>query len=143
MSIQLVSSRWADENTNLVEDPIREDAMAVRIGYLLPTRESVMEDHPEVGPLLTLGERAETLGYDSLWVGDSLMPLPRHEPITLLAAVAARAAAVRQQLQRVQHGDLARLAAFARLGGIPRPRTWHMLNLRGSSLLAGAHKKLG
>ena len=64
--------------------------MAVRIGYLLPTRESVMEDHPEAGPLLTLGERAETLGYDSLWVGDSLMALPRHEPITLLAAVAAR-----------------------------------------------------
>ena len=66
----------------------------VKIGYLLPTRESVMQGRPEATPLLTLGERAEALGYDSLWVGDSLMALPRHEPITLLAGIAARTARV-------------------------------------------------
>jgi alkanesulfonate monooxygenase SsuD/methylene tetrahydromethanopterin reductase-like flavin-dependent oxidoreductase (luciferase family) len=64
--------------------------MATRIGYLLPTRESVMEGRPEVRPLLELATRAEALGYDSIWVGDSLTARPRHEPLTLLAAVAGR-----------------------------------------------------
>jgi len=64
--------------------------MAVRIGYLLPTRERVMEGRPEAAPLLALAERAESLGYDSIWVGDSILARPRHEPLTLLSAVAAR-----------------------------------------------------
>ena len=64
--------------------------MTLRIGYLLPTRESIMEGRPEAEPLLALAERAEQLGYDSVWVGDSLLARPRHEPITLLAAVAGR-----------------------------------------------------
>ena len=64
--------------------------MAPRIGYLLPTRERVMEGRPETAPLLALAERAEGLGYDSVWVGDSLLARPRHEPLSLLAAVAAR-----------------------------------------------------
>jgi probable F420-dependent oxidoreductase len=64
--------------------------MAVRIGYLVPTRESVMAGRHEAAPLLALAERAEALGYDSVWVGDSLLARPRHEPLTLLAAAAAR-----------------------------------------------------
>src|SRR5580658_10812937 len=64
--------------------------MAPRIGYLLPTREQVMEGRPEAAPLLALAERAEAIGYDSLWVGDSILARPRHEPLSLLAAVAAR-----------------------------------------------------
>jgi alkanesulfonate monooxygenase SsuD/methylene tetrahydromethanopterin reductase-like flavin-dependent oxidoreductase (luciferase family) len=64
--------------------------MKLHIGYLLPTREAVMEGRPEAEPLLKLAERAEKLGYDSVWVGDSLLARPRHEPITLLAAVAGR-----------------------------------------------------
>jgi probable F420-dependent oxidoreductase len=64
--------------------------MTLRIGYLLPTRESIMEGRPEAAPLLALAERAEGLGYDSVWVGDSVLARPRHEPITLLAGVAAR-----------------------------------------------------
>jgi probable F420-dependent oxidoreductase len=64
--------------------------MTVSVGYLLPTREAVMAGRPETAPLLALAERAEGLGYDSLWVGDSLIARPRHEPLTLLAAVAAR-----------------------------------------------------
>lgn len=64
--------------------------MAVRIGYLLPTRESVMEGRPEAAPLLDLAERAEGLGYDSIWVGDSVLARPRHDAITLLGAVAGR-----------------------------------------------------
>ena len=61
-----------------------------RLGYLLPTRERVMEGRDETGSLLSLAERAEGLGFDSLWVGDSLLARPRHDPLTLLAAVAAR-----------------------------------------------------
>lgn len=64
--------------------------MAARLGYLLPTRESIMQGRPEAAPLLALAERAEGLGYHSLWIGDSLLARPRHDPLTLLAAVAAR-----------------------------------------------------
>lgn len=61
-----------------------------RLGYLLPTRERVMEGVHETAPLLALAEKAEALGFDSVWVGDSLLARPRHDPLTLLAAVAAR-----------------------------------------------------
>jgi alkanesulfonate monooxygenase SsuD/methylene tetrahydromethanopterin reductase-like flavin-dependent oxidoreductase (luciferase family) len=64
--------------------------MAPRVGYLLPTREAVMQGRPETAPLLVLAERAEALGFDAVWVGDSLLARPRHDPLTLLAAVAAR-----------------------------------------------------
>src|ERR1700709_2206658 len=65
--------------------------MKPKIGYLLPTREEIMEGRPETGPLLRLAERAKSLGFASVWVGDSLTARPRHDPLTLLAAVAARA----------------------------------------------------
>lgn len=61
-----------------------------KVGYLLPTRERVMEGRHEIASLLALSERAEGLGFDSLWVGDSLLARPRHDALTLLAAVAAR-----------------------------------------------------
>ena len=55
--------------------------MALKLGYLLPTREQIMDGQPEAAPLLSLVERAEKrLGYDSIWVGDSLLARPRHEP---------------------------------------------------------------
>jgi alkanesulfonate monooxygenase SsuD/methylene tetrahydromethanopterin reductase-like flavin-dependent oxidoreductase (luciferase family) len=64
--------------------------MAPKIGYLLPTREQIMEGRPEAAPLLALAGLAEALGYDSVWVGDSLTARPRHDPLTLLAGVAGR-----------------------------------------------------
>ena len=64
--------------------------MSIRIGYLLPTRERVMAGQPQAAPLLELAERAERLGFNSVWAGDSLLARPRHEPLTLLAAVASR-----------------------------------------------------
>ncbi len=79
--------------------------MTTRIGYLLPTREHVMAGRPEVRPLLDLAERAERLGLDSVWVGDSLLARPRHEPLTVLAAVAAR-------LQRCELGTAVLLPAL-------------------------------
>ena len=64
--------------------------MAPRLGYLLPTRERIMEGRDETRSLLALADRAESLGFDSVWVGDSLTARPRHEPLALLAAVAGR-----------------------------------------------------
>ena len=61
-----------------------------KVGYLLPTRERVMEGRHETASLLALAERAEALGFDSVWVGDSVLARPRHDSLTLLAAVAAR-----------------------------------------------------
>src|SRR2546425_9103338 len=67
----------------------------VELGVLLPTREAIMSGRPETGPLLTMAERAETAGFDSVWIGDSITARPRHEPLTLLAACAARTRRVR------------------------------------------------
>jgi alkanesulfonate monooxygenase SsuD/methylene tetrahydromethanopterin reductase-like flavin-dependent oxidoreductase (luciferase family) len=67
-----------------------ENKMSVKLGYLLPTRERIMEGLSDTAPILTLAEKAEGLGFDSVWVGDSLLARPRHEPMTLLAGVAGR-----------------------------------------------------
>ncbi|HEY4909519.1 MAG TPA: LLM class flavin-dependent oxidoreductase, partial [Methylomirabilota bacterium] len=69
--------------------------MPVEFGVLLPTREAVMSGRMETAPLLTMAERAEAAGFDSVWIGDSITAKPRHEPLTLLAAVAGRTKRVR------------------------------------------------
>jgi probable F420-dependent oxidoreductase len=72
-------------------------AQSLSFGVLLPTREAVMSGATSARPLLELAERAEALGFDSVWVGDSITARPRFEAITTMAAVAART-------QRVQIG---------------------------------------
>jgi alkanesulfonate monooxygenase SsuD/methylene tetrahydromethanopterin reductase-like flavin-dependent oxidoreductase (luciferase family) len=62
----------------------------MRLGYLLPTREHIMEGRHDAASLLSLAERAAGHGLDAVWIGDSLLARPRHDPLTLLAAVAAR-----------------------------------------------------
>jgi alkanesulfonate monooxygenase SsuD/methylene tetrahydromethanopterin reductase-like flavin-dependent oxidoreductase (luciferase family) len=69
--------------------------MAVQFGVLIPTREAIMSGHPETAPLLAMADRAEAAGFDSVWIGDSLTARPRHEPLTLLAAIAGRTRRVR------------------------------------------------
>lgn len=69
--------------------------MTVELGILIPTREAIMSGRPETGPLLTMAERAEAAGFDSVWIGDSITARPRHEPLTLMAAIAARTKRVR------------------------------------------------
>ena len=65
-------------------------------GFLLPTRELVMsQPTPDTGRIIELAERAEALGFDSVWVGDSILARPRLEAFTTLAAVAARARRVK------------------------------------------------
>jgi alkanesulfonate monooxygenase SsuD/methylene tetrahydromethanopterin reductase-like flavin-dependent oxidoreductase (luciferase family) len=63
---------------------------ALRIGVSLPTRQGAGYAGKPIQHAVELGERAEALGLDSVWAGESLLARPRFEPLTLLAAVAAR-----------------------------------------------------
>ena len=42
--------------------------MAPKLGYLLPTREQIMEGKPDAASLLALATRAEAEGFESIWV---------------------------------------------------------------------------
>ena len=64
--------------------------MVVKVGYLLPTREGVMEGRHAARPVIDLAVLAEQTGLDSVWLGDSVTVKPRHDPLTMLAAIAAR-----------------------------------------------------
>jgi probable F420-dependent oxidoreductase len=66
------------------------DPDALSFGYLLPTRDAVTLARPDAEPLLALGEQAEALGFDAVWVGDSPHARPRHDALLMLAALAAR-----------------------------------------------------
>lgn len=69
----------------------------LRLGVLLPTRGLIMaENQPRnADAILSMAEAAEQSGLDSVWVGDSLTAKPRLEPLTTLAAIAARTRRVR------------------------------------------------
>ena len=69
----------------------------MKLGFLLPTRGLLLsEDRPQSADrIIDLACRAEEAGLDSVWVGDSLTAKPRLEPLTALAAVAARTSRVR------------------------------------------------
>ncbi len=66
-----------------------------KFGILLPTREAVMSGRSDPSSLFDLAERAEVLGFNSVWVGDSLTARPRVDALTTLAAVGARTHRVR------------------------------------------------
>ena len=57
-------------------------------GLLLPSREALLWGDANLAFVVEAGRIAEQAGYDSVWVGDSLLARPRGEPLTLLAAVA-------------------------------------------------------
>lgn len=67
------------------------------VGVNLNNREALIAAEYGVPELVALGARAEELGFDSVWVGDSLLSKPRYEPLTLLAALS-------QRTQRVELG---------------------------------------
>ncbi|OLD23189.1 MAG: hypothetical protein AUJ02_11735 [Chloroflexi bacterium 13_1_40CM_3_65_12] len=58
-------------------------------GLLLPSREALLWAESDLAFVVEAGRLAEKAGYDSVWVGDSLLARPRGEPLTLLAALAA------------------------------------------------------
>ena len=65
--------------------------MATSFGYLLPTREVVMAPGaPDFESIINLAETAEGHGFESVWVGDSVLARPRLEALTTLAAIAGR-----------------------------------------------------
>ena len=72
-----------------------------KFGYLLPTRGSVLGSD-DAGTLAAktaadvvgLARRAEALDFSSVWVGDSVLAKPRHDPLSTLAAVATATDAV-------------------------------------------------
>ena len=58
-------------------------------GLLLPSREVLLWGKGDLSFIVEAARHAEQAGYDSVWVGDSLLARPRGEPLTLLAGVAA------------------------------------------------------
>lgn len=59
-----------------------------RIGLLLPSREAVLWADGDMAVLVEAARHAEEAGFDSVWVGDSLLARPRGEPLTLLGGIA-------------------------------------------------------
>jgi alkanesulfonate monooxygenase SsuD/methylene tetrahydromethanopterin reductase-like flavin-dependent oxidoreductase (luciferase family) len=64
--------------------------MTPRVGVFLSTRLAGLGGDDDPAPFLAQAELAEATSFDSVWVGDSLAARPRLEPLTLLAALAAR-----------------------------------------------------
>lgn len=71
-------------------------------GILLPTRGSVLTSQTSSGltaktqaDVVDLAKRAETFGFDAVWIGDSVFVKPRHEPLVTLAAIASATDTVR------------------------------------------------
>ena len=67
--------------------------LAYNFGVLLPTRGVLVyagSGGPKVEQTWQMAETAERAGYDSVWVGDSVTSKPRLEPLTAMAAIAAR-----------------------------------------------------
>ena len=63
------------------------------MGVLLPTRGVLVYakgGRPRVELNWQMAETAERIGYDSVWVGDSITSKPRLEPLSVMAALAAR-----------------------------------------------------
>ena len=67
----------------------------MHIGVNLNNREALIDPSYGLGKLVELGARAEELGFDSVWVGDSLLSKPRYEPLALLGALSQRTERVR------------------------------------------------
>src|SRR3954447_25946702 len=66
------------------------DRNRLKFGVNLNNREPLLAPAYGLNDLLALAERAESAGFDSVWVGDSLFSKPRFEPITLLSALSPR-----------------------------------------------------
>lgn len=63
----------------------------VTFGLLLPSRELAMYPPHDGDPrrLVAWAVRAEELGFDAAWIGDSLLAKPRAEPLSVMAAIAS------------------------------------------------------
>ena len=66
-----------------------------KFGILLPTREVILSGRAEPSSIYEIADRAEALGFHSVWVGDSVVAKPRLDALTTLAAVGARTGRIR------------------------------------------------
>lgn len=66
----------------------QEKLVKPKIGILLPSREVVL-GLMAPNEVLELAQQVERLGYESAWIGDSLLAKPRLDPLTTLSAIAA------------------------------------------------------
>ena len=94
--------------------------MLPRIGYLLPTREQIMEGRADAAPLLVLAARAEALGYASVWGGDSVLARPRHDPTCRRRRAGATRRAGHRGAAGASSGD-----ARSGVGGAVHLGRWH------------------
>jgi alkanesulfonate monooxygenase SsuD/methylene tetrahydromethanopterin reductase-like flavin-dependent oxidoreductase (luciferase family) len=62
---------------------------AMRVGIMLPSRETAMTGKHDARGLVEFAKAAEATGFDSVWVGDSLLARTRAEALSVLSAVAA------------------------------------------------------
>ena len=62
----------------------------MHFGVNLNNREALIAPNYDVSALLDLAATVEGLGFDSIWVGDSLFSKPRYEPLSLLSAISQR-----------------------------------------------------
>jgi alkanesulfonate monooxygenase SsuD/methylene tetrahydromethanopterin reductase-like flavin-dependent oxidoreductase (luciferase family) len=63
----------------------------LRFGLVLPTRDFLVRgDATGYRATFEMADRAEALGYDSVWMGDSLLSKPRLEVFSTLGYIAGR-----------------------------------------------------
>ncbi len=70
-------------------------AKTLEFGVNLNNREPLIAPGYGMPQLLDLSQTVEGLGFDSVWVGDSLFSKPRFEAISLLSAISQRTTKVR------------------------------------------------
>ena len=68
---------------------------SLAFGVNLNNREPLIAPGYGIAELLDLSEVVEGIGFDSVWVGDSLFSKPRYEPISLLSAISQRTKGVK------------------------------------------------
>ncbi|MCB9450211.1 MAG: LLM class flavin-dependent oxidoreductase [Anaerolineaceae bacterium] len=59
-------------------------------GVNVNNREPLIANSYTLNDLLELSTMVDELGFDSIWVGDSLFSKPRYEPMTLMSAISQR-----------------------------------------------------
>jgi alkanesulfonate monooxygenase SsuD/methylene tetrahydromethanopterin reductase-like flavin-dependent oxidoreductase (luciferase family) len=77
----------------------------LRVGIMLPSRETAMTGAHDARGLIDFARAAEAAGFDSVWIGDSLLARTRAEPLSVLSAVAA-------VTDRVELGTAAMIASL-------------------------------
>ncbi len=67
----------------------------LNFGVHVNNRAAVFLPDYSIGQLLDLAVEAEELGYQLVWLGDSMLAKPRYDPIVTFAAIAARTRTIR------------------------------------------------